>query len=201
MVASAGSRAELVVSGILRIDEMRDATAPVQLVCNRIPRPVLEHQYGIDLPIGIDDDASKPPDANDVMSAFAQVRGFMTTGRPDESRAARVILKDYMNGRVLYAHPPPGHHLRPDIGASRVEDAQEIADAERPQPMRSRDLRTVPRAQRKKKGKRRERAVHDASGGHHVMAHAKGKGKHFAGGFVGAHGARGQDGEGFTRAL
>ena len=28
------------------------------------------------------------------MSAFAQVRGFMTTGRPDESRAARVILKD-----------------------------------------------------------------------------------------------------------
>ena len=42
----AGSRAELVCGGILRIDEMRDATPPVQLVADRIPRRVLEKQYG-----------------------------------------------------------------------------------------------------------------------------------------------------------
>lgn len=99
-----GSKAELVVSGILRIDEMRDAigaaiqllrsstvralfsatfrsaklstlscvpfslcTGPVQLVCNRIPRTVMEHQYGINLPIGIDDDPYAPPKAHTVM--------------------------------------------------------------------------------------------------------------------------------------
>ena len=27
---------------------------------------------------------------------------------PDTSRAARYILKDYVNARLLYAHPPPG---------------------------------------------------------------------------------------------
>jgi len=28
-------------------------------------------------------------------------------GLPDQSRAARIILKDYVNGRLLYCHLPP----------------------------------------------------------------------------------------------
>ena len=37
------------------------------------------------------------------------VRGYMTArGRPDGPRSARYILKDYVNGRLLYCHPPPG---------------------------------------------------------------------------------------------
>lgn len=36
------------------------------------------------------------------------MRGFMTKhGRPDNPRTARVVLKDYMNGKLLYAHAPP----------------------------------------------------------------------------------------------
>ena len=79
--------------------------------------------------IGIDDDPSAPPQAHAVMSAFAQARGFMTTGRPDESRAARVMLKDYMNGRVLYAHPPPGGFLTPQVAATRVDDVTRLRAA------------------------------------------------------------------------
>ena len=29
-------------------------------------------------------------------------------GMPDTSRAARYVLKDYVNAKLLYAHPPPG---------------------------------------------------------------------------------------------
>lgn len=34
----------------------------------------------------------------------------MTTGKggPDTSRSARVVLKDYVSGKLLYCHPPPG---------------------------------------------------------------------------------------------
>ncbi|KAL7008702.1 hypothetical protein EMMF5_001964 [Cystobasidiomycetes sp. EMM_F5] len=37
-------------------------------------------------------------------------RGFFTSGQgnPDESRASRYILKDYVNAKLLYCHPPPG---------------------------------------------------------------------------------------------
>lgn len=29
-------------------------------------------------------------------------------GNPDEARSARYILKDYVNAKLLYCHPPPG---------------------------------------------------------------------------------------------
>lgn len=37
-------------------------------------------------------------------------RGYFTQGQgnPDESRASRYILKDYVNAKLLYSHPPPG---------------------------------------------------------------------------------------------
>ena len=125
-----GSRAELVCGGILRIDEMRDPFPPVQLVADRLPRRVLEQQYGINLPLSLDDDPLTPVKAHVLTENLGMARGFMTAqGRADDSRAARLILKDYINGRLLYAHPPPDKRLRPDIGASRVDAAQDIADA------------------------------------------------------------------------
>lgn len=29
-------------------------------------------------------------------------------GNPDEARSARYLLKDYVNGKLLFCHPPPG---------------------------------------------------------------------------------------------
>lgn len=36
-------------------------------------------------------------------------RGYTRSGQgnPDEARAARYILKDYVNAKILYCHPPP----------------------------------------------------------------------------------------------
>lgn len=37
-------------------------------------------------------------------------RGFTRAGQgnPDEARAARFVLKDYVDARLLFCHPPPG---------------------------------------------------------------------------------------------
>jgi large subunit GTPase 1 len=37
-------------------------------------------------------------------------RGYTKSGQgnPDEARSARYILKDYVNGKLLFCHPPPG---------------------------------------------------------------------------------------------
>jgi large subunit GTPase 1 len=37
-------------------------------------------------------------------------RGYTRSGQgnPDEARAARYILKDFVNAKILYCHPPPG---------------------------------------------------------------------------------------------
>lgn len=39
-------------------------------------------------------------------------------GNPDESRASRYVLKDYVNARLLYCHPPPG------VDSTSFNDAQ-----------------------------------------------------------------------------
>lgn len=42
--------------------------------------------------------------------AFTVARGYMRSGQgnPDEARSARYVLKDYVNGKLLFCHPPPG---------------------------------------------------------------------------------------------
>ena len=33
-------------------------------------------------------------------------------GSPDVQRGARQIIKDYLNGKLIYAYPPPGYDER-----------------------------------------------------------------------------------------
>lgn len=104
------SSAEMVCNGVLPIDQMRDHTAPVTLVTEHIPRAVLERTYGITLPCpGEGEDPTRLPTAEELLNAYGYVRGYMTShGMPDCPRSARYVLKDYVKGRLLYCHPPPG---------------------------------------------------------------------------------------------
>ena len=45
------------------------------------------------------------------MVCASVARGFRKAGHqgnPDDARAARLLLKDFVNGKILYCHPPPG---------------------------------------------------------------------------------------------
>ncbi len=106
----ATTKAELVCNGILPIDQLREFTGPVGLVVQRIPQPFLEAIYGIKILIRPQEEGGTgTPTASELLRAYARARGFATTGQgqPDESRAARYILKDYVSGKLLFCHPPP----------------------------------------------------------------------------------------------
>ncbi len=49
---------------------------------------------------------------------------------PDTSRAARYILKDYVNARLLYCHPPPGMDGDDFMSGSRALSIRLIKEAE-----------------------------------------------------------------------
>nr|XP_023026894.1 large subunit GTPase 1 homolog [Leptinotarsa decemlineata] len=104
------SKAEMILNGILPIDQMRDHVPPTNLLTSWIPRHVIEDKYGIMLPKPLEgEDPDRPPFAEELLNAYAYNRGFMTSnGQPDNSRASRYILKDYMNGKLLYCHAPKG---------------------------------------------------------------------------------------------
>eukprot|EP00834_Sanchytrium_tribonematis_P004439 NODE_219_length_12440_cov_2.445588.p3 type:complete len:487 gc:universal NODE_219_length_12440_cov_2.445588:11706-10246(-) len=97
----ATTRADMVCNGILPIDNLKDYLSPCALIVNRIPAGHFSKMYGIRLP--------KEVDAEECLSVLARARGFMTSGFgvPDISRSARILLKDYVEGKLVYAEPPP----------------------------------------------------------------------------------------------
>ncbi|KAK7208033.1 P-loop containing nucleoside triphosphate hydrolase protein [Myxozyma melibiosi] len=108
----ASTKAELVCNGVLPIDQMREYTGPAGLLAQRIPKAYIEKTYGIKIHTRPEiDGGTGIPTADELLGAYAIARGFIRSskgGRPDESKAARVILKDYVKGKLLYCIPPPG---------------------------------------------------------------------------------------------
>ncbi|KIW16747.1 hypothetical protein PV08_03936 [Exophiala spinifera] len=119
----ATTKAELVCNGVLPIDQLREFTGPAGLVAHRIPQAFLENVYGMKIITRpVEEGGTGIPTASEMLRAYAKARGFATTGhgQPDESRAARYILKDYVNGKLLYCHPPPHD---PEIDGAEFNEA------------------------------------------------------------------------------
>lgn len=80
------------------------------MLCNRVPRKWFEARYGVLLPKPLEhEDANRPPNAHELLTTVAFMRGYMSAvGVPDCSRAARLILKDVVAGKLKWAAAPPG---------------------------------------------------------------------------------------------
>ena len=107
----ATTSAELVCDGVLPIDQMREYTAPAELVAKRIPKDIIEGTYGIRIETVTEEEGGNGvPTGLEMLTAYAVARGYTRQGQgnPDESRAVRYVLKDYVNAKLLYSHPPPG---------------------------------------------------------------------------------------------
>ncbi|KAK7064371.1 p-loop containing nucleoside triphosphate hydrolase protein [Favolaschia claudopus] len=106
----ATTKADLICDGVLPIDQMKEHTGPTALVVKRIPKEVLEATYGLAIKVkGADEGGDGQVTAENFLIAYAIGRGYTRSGQgnPDEARAARYVMKDYINAKLLYCHPPP----------------------------------------------------------------------------------------------
>ncbi|RVX68307.1 hypothetical protein B0A52_07310 [Exophiala mesophila] len=119
----ASTKAELVCNGVLPIDQLREFLGPAGLVAHRIPQKFLENVYGMKIVTRpVEEGGTGEPTASEILRSYAKARGFATTGhgQPDESRAARYVLKDYVSGKLLYCHPPP---VEPEIDGAEFNES------------------------------------------------------------------------------
>lgn len=122
----ATTKADLVCNGVLPIDQMREYTGPCGLVAQRIPKHFLEALYGIQIKTRpLEEGGTGIPTAEEMLAAYAKARGFQTQGlgQPDTARAARYILKDYVNGKLPYCHPPPGDYDPAEFNRELYDEA------------------------------------------------------------------------------
>jgi hypothetical protein len=105
------SRGDMVCAGILPINQMRDYADPANIIATRVPQHLLEAAYGIHIrrDLDIKDNPNRPPTGSEFLTAFCAVKGYITagTGRWDEFRACKEVLRDYNDGKILYVAPPP----------------------------------------------------------------------------------------------
>lgn len=98
------TKAELIINGILPIDEMTNHVPPVNAVASLFTRKYFENFYGIRLR-----ESDDRLDSEELLNALGYLRGFMTPrGLPDHPKTARLLLKDFVNGKLLFCKAPPG---------------------------------------------------------------------------------------------
>jgi large subunit GTPase 1 len=89
---------------------MRDHVEPATAIVSRIPQRVLEGVYGMKIVRNLDitDPIDRPPNAYEMLAAYCAVKGYITngSGRWDEFRATKELLKDFTDGKLLYVTPP-----------------------------------------------------------------------------------------------
>ena len=108
------SRAEMVTCGVLPIDQLKDVLSPVEIICVSVPSNVLEHKYGVVLGGRVS--------AVVLLQKISLHRGFYTgNGLPDEVKAGKMVLKDFVNGRFTFAHLPPGYERPLEAEAEEVK--------------------------------------------------------------------------------
>jgi large subunit GTPase 1 len=130
----ATTKADLVCNGVLPIDQMREFAGPVGLVTLRIPKPFLEATYGIRIKTRpLEEGGTGVPTSEELLRAYASARGFHTQGlgQPDESRAARYVLKDYVNGKLLHVEPPPESGIDPRAFNAELYDEAHLPEKRR----------------------------------------------------------------------
>lgn len=111
------SKADMLVNGIYPIDKLSDIYNPIQIIINRIPAKILSQYYKINLP---DIYSSKQ-----FLQVIAKKRGFYTgNGLPDEAKTAKLVLKDYVNGKLVYCY------LRPDYSEEKFGKILPYGDVE-----------------------------------------------------------------------
>ena len=128
------TRGELIINGILPIDQMRDYTEPINLVLSHIPKVVFEMIYGVEMPKPKDgEDSERLCTAEELCTVYALGRGYMNhKGMPDVNRGSRYLLKDYVNGKLLYCYPPPNYSEDPQLFQEhRYEMSKELIYLER----------------------------------------------------------------------
>lgn len=123
------SRYEMVASGVLPIDRMTQHRDVVQVTANRVPRHVIELVYNIKLPKPKSyERQSRPPLASELLRAYCASRGYVaSSGLPDETKAARIILKDYIDGKLPHFELPPGSNPDSDGSGSDLTDEDDVA--------------------------------------------------------------------------
>jgi len=104
------NRASMVLGGILPIDTLSEYGSAMDLLMQKVPFVHLLSHYGVMKSRVLDAKRSdrKMSETMLFLSSLGLMRGFVKGGgMPDHARAARMVLKDFVEGKLVFCQAPP----------------------------------------------------------------------------------------------
>ena len=127
MPSVVSSKAHLVVNGTVSLDHIRDYKPAVALVVSRVGIKKLLAHYGCEaffLP-----EFRKQGESRGFLCAYAVSRKyFLRLNLPDEFKAAKILLKDFCDGRVPHHNLPPLSVRSVDVDEKDIESESSLSD-------------------------------------------------------------------------
>lgn len=101
----ASSKAEMICNGVLPLSSMVDYIDPIKYIIYKSDLELILRKYKLPLELVIIKDLSDQQLtrlARDILQFFAATRGYITAGSalPDEFKASKIILTDYLQGEI-----------------------------------------------------------------------------------------------------
>ncbi|XP_044523422.1 guanine nucleotide-binding protein-like 3-like protein [Gracilinanus agilis] len=112
----------LILRNCLKIEQLADPVTPVEAILRRCNHEQLSQHYGL-------------PHFNNTMEFLVllarRLGRLKKGGTPDQEKAAKAVLTDWMNGKIGYfTHPPETHKLPTHISAEIVSEMGKAFDFE-----------------------------------------------------------------------
>ncbi len=94
------------LKGVVRVEALPTPSEHIPALMERVKPIYLSKTYGIPLPDK--DDPTKSWDTEDLLDKLARMKGrLLKHGEPDLDGVAKIVLSDWVRGRIPYFVPPP----------------------------------------------------------------------------------------------
>ncbi|KAL7424356.1 GTPase required for pre-60S ribosomal subunit nuclear export and maturation [Cryptotrichosporon argae] len=128
-VSAKDSDTDTVLKGVVRVENLATPAEHVPVLLERVRQEYIARTYGLDLP---EQGWAGEEGAARLLSAIAKKSGkLLKGGEPDQEAAAKMMLNDWIRGKIPFFVPPPSNPAKEQAaGDAAVEGAETEGTAE-----------------------------------------------------------------------
>lgn len=102
------SKAEMILNGILPVDQIKDFRPPINLLTSVVPLRVFQAKYSLILPANEEYQQKEYLTPDELLNSYSLMKGYVTgRGLPDHAKSAKCLIRDFVSGHLLYCYAPP----------------------------------------------------------------------------------------------
>ena len=144
--AASDSTTSTVLKGVVRVEALASPSEHIPTLLERVRPVYLSRTYGIPLPETDEGTGGPRWDAEVFLDKLARLKGrLLKGGEPDMEGVAKIVLSDWVRGRIPFFVEPPARPTQPKTGevAADIKAKDKAVEQTERQGGKSQDLRVT----------------------------------------------------------